>query len=74
MKKSGRDGTICVIICVCMETTQGVSLYSYLYLRLADTKIVVFLFFYIFSSTKLKNKRVEQVLLGSRGQEGEEGK
>jgi hypothetical protein len=39
----------------------GISLYSYLYLKL--TKMYVFLIIaYVFSSTKSENKRVEQVL------------
>jgi hypothetical protein len=35
VKRSGRDESIRVIIHVCMEARLGVSLYSYLYLKLA---------------------------------------
>jgi hypothetical protein len=51
-----------------MEAMLGISLYSYLYLKLA--KCYVFLIIsYVFSSTKLE-KRVEQVLPGSEGDWG----
>jgi hypothetical protein len=44
-----------------METTQEIYLHSYLYLKL--TKMPCFLIvFYVFSSTKSENKKVEQVL------------
>jgi hypothetical protein len=32
VKRSGRDEPIWVVVHMCMETTQGISLYSYLYL------------------------------------------
>jgi hypothetical protein len=35
VKRSGRDEPIWVIIHMCMVTTLGISLYSYLYLKLA---------------------------------------
>jgi hypothetical protein len=63
-----------VIIHKCMEAMLGISLYHYLYLKLA--KHYVFLIIVcVFSSTKLE-KRVEQVLFGSEGvgdREGEGG-
>jgi hypothetical protein len=50
-----------VAIHLCMEATPGISLYSYLYLKLA--KCYVFLIIsYVFPSTKLENKREKQVL------------
>jgi hypothetical protein len=50
-----------------MEATLGISLYSYHYLKLA--KHYVFLIIsYVFSSTKLDNKRAEQVLCVGAGQ------
>jgi hypothetical protein len=61
VKKSGREEPMWVVIHTCMETTQGISLYSYLHLKLAKTLC----FPYVFSSTKLEEKRVEQVLLGA---------
>jgi hypothetical protein len=45
----------------------GISLYSYLYLKLA--KMPCLIMPYVFSSTKLE-KRAEQVLPGSEGVEG----
>jgi uncharacterized membrane protein len=64
--RSGRDEPMWGVIHMCMEAMLGISLYSYLYLKLA--KILVFLIVsYVFSSTKLKNKRAEQVLPVSEG-------
>jgi hypothetical protein len=37
VKRSGRDEPMWVVIHKCMETTQRISLYSYLYLKLAKT-------------------------------------
>jgi hypothetical protein len=56
-----RDKPIQVVIHICMETMQGKSLYSYLYLKLAKT-LFLFLSFMFFSSTKSENWRVVQVL------------
>jgi hypothetical protein len=47
-----------VSIHMSMETMLGISLYSYLYLKL--TKNTMSFLFHVFSSTKLENKRVEQ--------------
>jgi hypothetical protein len=64
VKRSGRDEPMWVAIHMCMEATLGISLYSYLYLKLA--KMLCFLIIsYVFSLTKLENKRAEQVLPGS---------
>jgi hypothetical protein len=46
-----------------MGTTQGNSLCRYLYLKLAKWHVSCFIF-YVFSSTKLENRRAEQILLG----------
>jgi hypothetical protein len=35
MKRSGRDEPVWIVIHKCMETTLGISLFSYLYLKLA---------------------------------------
>jgi hypothetical protein len=51
-----------------MEATLGISLYSYLYLKLAKC-YDFFIIFYAFSSTKLENKRAEQVLSGRVGRQ-----
>jgi hypothetical protein len=49
-----------------METIQVISLYSYLHLKLAKT-LYFFKILYVVSSTKLENKRAEQVLPGGGG-------
>jgi hypothetical protein len=69
VKRSGRDEPVWVVIHICMETTQGIFLYSYLYLKLAKCHVFLIIF-YVFSSTKLENKRADQVLLEGKG-EGE---
>jgi hypothetical protein len=48
-----------VVIHICIETTQGNSLCSYLYLKLAKTSHFSF---DLFSSTKSENRRVKHVL------------
>jgi hypothetical protein len=35
VKKSGRNEPVWVVIQICMETAQGISMYSYPYLKLA---------------------------------------
>jgi hypothetical protein len=65
MKRTGRGESTGAVIHICMGTTQGNSLCSYLYLRLAKCHVSHFIF-YIFSSTKLGNRRVEQVLARRR--------
>jgi hypothetical protein len=47
VKRSGRDEPIQVVIHMCMEAMLGISLYSYLYLKLA--KILSFLLSLMFS-------------------------
>jgi hypothetical protein len=47
---------------LCMEAVLGISLYSYLYLKLV--KMLCRIISYVFSSTKLE-KRAEQVLPGN---------
>jgi hypothetical protein len=49
----------------CMEATLGISLYTCLYPKLAKT-LCFLIISYVFFSTKLENKRAEQVLPGSR--------
>jgi hypothetical protein len=53
-----------VPIHMCMEAMLGISLYSYLYLKLAKTLCLSF-YLLRFSSTKSENKRAEQALAGS---------
>jgi hypothetical protein len=52
-----------VVIHICMETTQGNSLCSYLYLKPAKHYVSLF-YLLCFSSTKLENRRVGQILQG----------
>jgi hypothetical protein len=49
-----------------MEAKLGISLYSYLYFKLAKTLYLCY-YVYVFSSIKSENKRTEQFLPGSRG-------
>jgi hypothetical protein len=58
-----------VVIHKCMETAQGIPLYSYPYLKLVKTKnaMLFLLSFKFFSSTKSENNREEHVLPGGRG-------
>jgi hypothetical protein len=41
-----------------MKTTQGISLYSYFCIKLAKYHVFLIIF-YVFSSTKLENRRAE---------------
>jgi hypothetical protein len=61
VKRSGRDESMWVVIHKFMEAMLGISLCSYLYLKLA--KVLCLIISYVFSSTKSENKRAEQVLL-----------
>jgi hypothetical protein len=54
VKRSGRDEPIWVAIHKCMEATLGISLYSYLYLKLSKT------LFFLLSLCLLYNKIGEQ--------------
>jgi hypothetical protein len=57
---------MCVAIHMCMETMLGISLHSYLYLKLAK-RCVFLIISFVFSLTKLENKRAEHVLPESSG-------
>jgi hypothetical protein len=47
-KRSGRVEPMWVVIHMCIEKTQGISLYSYLYLKLTKTPcLFLFLMFYL---------------------------
>jgi hypothetical protein len=56
-----------VAIHKCMEATLGISLYSYLYLKLAKPLCLFFIISYVFSSTQSENNRVAQVFPRSEG-------
>jgi hypothetical protein len=61
VKRSGRDESIWVVIHMFMEAILGISLYSYLYLKLAKMLCFSYLLYFFF------NKIGEQILLGSKG-------
>jgi uncharacterized membrane protein YhaH (DUF805 family) len=62
VKRSGRDKPMWVAMYMCIETILEISLYSYLYLKLAKTICLFFTISYVFSSTKSENKMANQVL------------
>jgi hypothetical protein len=66
VKRSGRDAPIWVVIHMCMETTQRVSLYIYPYLKLPKTPHFSY-FLLCFSFNKIENKREEQGVGGWEG-------
>jgi hypothetical protein len=68
VKRSGRDEPVWVAVHKCLEAMLGISLYTYLYLKLAKILCLSFISC-VFSSTKSK-KRAEQVLPGRTGVEG----
>jgi hypothetical protein len=60
VKRSGRDEPIWIAIQKCMETP-GISLYSYLYLKLAKTlRLSYYLLCFLFN--KIREQEAEQVL------------
>jgi hypothetical protein len=67
VKRSGREEPMWVAIHVCMETMLGISLYGYISNK--QKLYVILIISYVFFSTKLENKKVEQVL--PRSVEGE---
>jgi hypothetical protein len=62
MKKERGDEPIVVIMHKYMEMSHGNSLDSYFYLKQAKMSFFSFSFFLQFSSTKLENRRLEQVM------------
>jgi hypothetical protein len=65
-EESGRGESIWVVIYICMETIQGISLYSYLYLKLAKTPCFSYYLFWFFSY-KIGEQKGRQVLPGGGG-------
>jgi hypothetical protein len=66
VKRSGRDEPMWDAIHKYIEAMLRISLYSYLYSHYQNYYVFLIIS-YIFYSTKLENKRAEQVLLGSGG-------
>jgi uncharacterized membrane protein len=71
VKRSGSDESMWIIIHMCMEATLGVSLYSYLYLKLAKI-VCLSCYLLCFLFNKIGYERVEWVLPGSSGKAEEE--
>jgi hypothetical protein len=68
VKRSGRNEPISAVIYMCMEAMLGISLYSYLYFKLAKTTGLSY-YLFAFSSTKLE-KRQNRFCLEVREEEG----
>jgi hypothetical protein len=71
VKRSGRDEPIWIVIHMCMEAMLGISLYSYLYLKLA--KSLNFLLFLMSSLQQNWRRGQIRVCLEARGV-GERGR
>jgi hypothetical protein len=66
VKRTGRDEPVGVVVLVFLETIQGHSLSSYLYLKQAKTSYISF---YLFCFFLLQNRRRAEQVLWSRGKE-----
>jgi hypothetical protein len=62
VKRSGRDEPMWVVIHMCMETTQGISLYSYPYLKLAKTPCFIYYLkcFFFYKISEQEDRRMER--------------
>jgi hypothetical protein len=65
VKRTGRDEPVDIVIHICMETAQGISLCNYVYLKLAKTPC--FSMFYDFSSTKSEKRCRNRFCQGGEG-------
>jgi hypothetical protein len=70
---TGRDEPIGVIIHICMETTQGISLYSYLYLKQKHHVFLFYILCFFFYRIKEQEGRTGSAVvwrhIGNRGRE-----
>jgi hypothetical protein len=57
VKRSGRDEPIWVVINICMATTLGISLYSYLYLKLARMICLSYFLYFLFNKIRVLEDR-----------------
>jgi hypothetical protein len=73
VKRTGRGESIGAVIHICMGTTQGNSLCSYFYLKLAKHHISHFIF-YVFSSQNRRTGRQNRFCLGEEGLVGTSGR
>jgi hypothetical protein len=68
VRSADRDETISIVIHICMETTQGNSLCSYLYLKLAKMHVFLIIFYVFFFSYKIREQEGRTgSVLGERG-------
>jgi hypothetical protein len=67
VKRSGGDEPIWIAIHKCMEATLGISLYSYLYLKVAKTLCLSY-YILCFLFNKIREEGVEPVLPRSRSE------
>jgi hypothetical protein len=67
VKKTERSESTGVVIHICMGTTQGNSLCSYLYLKLAKHHISHFIFIFYIFFYKMQNRRQNRVCPGGEG-------
>jgi hypothetical protein len=74
VERYGRDESICVAIHKCMEATLGISLYSYLYLKLAKMLCLsYYLLCFLFNKIGEEEGRTGSAQKGGGGQETGEG-
>jgi hypothetical protein len=69
MNKPGRDEPMCVVIHMFMEAMLGISLYSYLYLKLIKTLCLSY-YLLCFLLKNIREQEGEQVLPGNWGGAG----
>jgi hypothetical protein len=67
LKRIGRDEPIWVVIYIQIETTQGISLYSYLYFKLAKHHAFLIIF-YVFFFYKIREQEGRTGSVGVREQ------
>jgi hypothetical protein len=68
--RSGRDEPIWVIIHICMESTQRISLYSCLYLKTSKSAMFFLLSFIFFFFNKIREEEEQALPRGRRRGEG----
>jgi hypothetical protein len=73
VKKTRGDEPIGVVIHICMETTEGNSLCTYLYLKLAKTSFFLFIFF-LLQNLRRSDGSAEGGTCGSREVVGKIGR
>jgi hypothetical protein len=69
VKRSGRDEPMWAVIHMCMEATLGISLYSYLYLKLTKTLCLSY-YRLCFLFNKIRHNRWNRICTVARGMWG----